>query len=377
MLSLRTTVVSSAALAMVFAASPAAAQEWTAGVKSGAGQALYTGKHEFDWRTTGPNSALYVNRSLGGRFSQQFEVGESRRVGVSTTGGDLTFSATYLDLLFLTRMEMGRILGARPYFLFGPSAVYGLDCNLKFVTSGLVSNIACDENTGTNRLDVGAAVAGGVSIPIGPTTVDIEARGSTTFRSVVVPLESKSSQSVAWTVLAGLSMPMSLSRTRRPAGVPASPPGLPLLEPLASAQITEAHPAAAPELSQAAGAGASSKRITLTAVDADARTLLVAIAREAGISLVVSNDVRRRVSVSFTDTPPEDALRAIIADAELTVIAPPTAATLPAVVYYQLPVNVNEAPAEAIAARFGVSAELARWVVENRVTRPASPVPPR
>lgn len=110
-------------------------------------------------------------------------------------------------------------------------------------------------------------------------------------------------------------------------------------------------------------------RVTLNAVDADARALLVAIAREAGISLVVSDDVRRRVSVSLTNADPQEALRAIIAQAGLSVVEPRLSG-LPPVVYYQLPLNVNQGSAEAIAARFGVSADLARWIVENRSTKP-------
>jgi methylglyoxal synthase len=36
-------------------------------------------------------------------------------------------------------------------------------------------------------------------------------------------------------------------------------------------------------------------------------------------------------------------------------------------VFYQIPVNINQASAEAIVARFGVTLEMARWIVENRV----------
>lgn len=114
-----------------------------------------------------------------------------------------------------------------------------------------------------------------------------------------------------------------------------------------------------------AGASGPGKRVTLNAVDADVRPLLVAIAREAGISLVVSDDVRRRVSVSLNNAEPEEALRAIIAQAGLSVVEPRSSG-LPPVVYYQLPVNVNQASADVIATRFGISAELARWIVESR-----------
>jgi type II secretory pathway component GspD/PulD (secretin) len=111
--------------------------------------------------------------------------------------------------------------------------------------------------------------------------------------------------------------------------------------------------------------------ITITAHDADARSLLIAIAREAGVNLVVSSDVRRRVSLSLTNAQPEAAIAAIIAQAGLSVErgAQPT----PAVVFYQLAVNVNEAPADVIAVRYGVSGELAAWVVETRHAKPIKP----
>jgi hypothetical protein len=142
-------------------------------------------------------------------------------------------------------------------------------------------------------------------------------------------------------------------------------PVLPPLGPIVGGVIAEA-PAGAAD----ATPGAAPKRISLTAVDADARSLLIAIAREAGMSLVVSNDVRQRVSVSFTDATADDAIRAIIAQAGLTVVDPPSTRALPTVIYYQLPLNVNDAAVEAISARFGVSAELARWLAENRGAAP-------
>lgn len=107
------------------------------------------------------------------------------------------------------------------------------------------------------------------------------------------------------------------------------------------------------------------ERISVRAIDADARALLVGIAREAGINLVVSSDVNRRVSLNLVDVPAIQAINEIAAAANLT-IATPEDRTLPPVVYYQLPVNINSASAETIALRFGVSLELARWIVEAR-----------
>jgi len=111
---------------------------------------------------------------------------------------------------------------------------------------------------------------------------------------------------------------------------------------------------------------AAQKRVTLTASNADARTLLLWLAQEAGVSLVVSPDVTARVSVSFNDVPAGEAMRAILAEAKLSVLASGLNTPWPPVVFFQMPMNINEASADAIVARFGVSLEMAKWLVESR-----------
>lgn len=110
----------------------------------------------------------------------------------------------------------------------------------------------------------------------------------------------------------------------------------------------------------------STKRITVTAANQDVRTLLLWLAEQANTSLVISPDVNARVTVSFRDVPVVDAMRAIMLEAGLSVLVGPMRAPWPPVVFYQLPVNVDTASAEAIAARFGVSLEMARFMVESR-----------
>ena len=110
----------------------------------------------------------------------------------------------------------------------------------------------------------------------------------------------------------------------------------------------------------------ATKPITLNASNANARTLLLEIAREAGVSLVVAPDVSARVSVNFVDVPAGEALRAIIAQAGLSILTGGIRSPWPPAVFYQLPVNIDQASAETIIARFGVSAELAKFLVETR-----------
>lgn len=114
----------------------------------------------------------------------------------------------------------------------------------------------------------------------------------------------------------------------------------------------------------------SQKRITLTANNAEARTLLLWLAQQAEASLVISPEVQSRVSVSFRDVPVVEAMRAIIAEAGLSVLVGPLRAPWPPVVFYQLPVNIETASAEVISARFGVSLELAKFIVESRPRSP-------
>lgn len=111
----------------------------------------------------------------------------------------------------------------------------------------------------------------------------------------------------------------------------------------------------------------ATKLVSLTASNAEARTLLLWLAQQAGVSLVVAPDVTARVSVSFTNVPAGEAMRAIMAEAGLSVVVSGLESPWPPVVFYQVPVNINQANAETIVARFGVTLEMAKWIVENRV----------
>jgi hypothetical protein len=110
----------------------------------------------------------------------------------------------------------------------------------------------------------------------------------------------------------------------------------------------------------------ATRRVSLTANNADARTLLLWLAQQAGVSLVVAPDVSARVSVNFNDVPAYEAMRAIIAETGLSLLTSGLRSPWPPVVFFHLPVNINEVNAEAIVARFGVSMEMAKWIVESR-----------
>lgn len=152
-------------------------------------------------------------------------------------------------------------------------------------------------------------------------------------------------------------------------GCAVAPPPVPAAEPLPPLPATRA---ALPETTPRRLSGdpldlfPPGPPVTLKAVDVDVRAILVALAENAGISLVLDPDVRGRVTVSFADIPARDALRAVADAARLSLDpGPPPPLTEP-VIFYALPVNVHRASAELIQERFGVGPEIARMVVEAR-----------
>lgn len=110
------------------------------------------------------------------------------------------------------------------------------------------------------------------------------------------------------------------------------------------------------------------QRVTLTATDADLRSVLPLLAEAAGVSLVVGPEVQGTVSVHFEDVPAIQAILETLRQAGLMIVVPLRPPTGPTV-FYTVPVNVNEAGVEQIQTHFGVSADLARFVVQARLPR--------
>lgn len=107
-------------------------------------------------------------------------------------------------------------------------------------------------------------------------------------------------------------------------------------------------------------------RITLTAINADVRELIPALAAAAGISLVMTPTVKGRVNVYLRDVSAIDALRAVINEAGLVVGEDEIPQPFSSAVFFQLPVNINTASATTIKARFGVTDSTANWIVRAR-----------
>lgn len=107
------------------------------------------------------------------------------------------------------------------------------------------------------------------------------------------------------------------------------------------------------------------ERVSLTAVDTDLRALLAALAEAAGVNLVVGPEVEGRVTVHLQDVRAREALRTVIRESGLMITEPLRAPWGP-VVFYTRPVNIDDADASTIQERFGVSAEVADFIVRAR-----------
>ena len=167
---------------------------------------------------------------------------------------------------------------------------------------------------------------------------------------------------IAACLLAGMAA-CAPARTTTPVELraPEALPALPV------PQITMQGPAARNVPADDPFAGISSlQTVTLRAQDVDVRALLMALAEAAGLSLVVDPGIEGRMTVHLMDVPAVDALREVLAAADLSVATPPPAAPWGPVVFYALPVDIDVASAELIQERFGVSEQVARWIVQSR-----------
>lgn len=104
--------------------------------------------------------------------------------------------------------------------------------------------------------------------------------------------------------------------------------------------------------------------VTLEAVNVEVRALLLALARDANLNLVIDPAVRGRITASFTDVPVREALRAVASVANVSLTGEPV--TADPVIFYALPIDIRHASADMIQNRYGVSAEVAGWIVENQ-----------
>ena len=108
------------------------------------------------------------------------------------------------------------------------------------------------------------------------------------------------------------------------------------------------------------------RRVSFAATNADVRRLIHLLAEAAGLSAVVSPDITGTVSVDFKNVTAREALQMLL---EQSGIASPVSTLRPPwppVVFYRIPVNIDQMSAAAIQTHFHVSREVAEMVVRLR-----------
>jgi hypothetical protein len=319
------------------------AQGWTAGFKAGLGQGAFTGRSAFAWSASGLNLTSFAQRPLTDRFSAQVELALTQALGQSAVGAStLSVTNNYLALPALLRADFtGRHVS--PFVVAGPKVTFHASCSMRFVAAGLVSSQGCVAASLFDRLDFGVDVGAGVRRTIGAATMSIEARFGVGARSVALPDGSGYGRRTGWSVQAGISRPVTKLQIPRYArddgGIARDDREVARDDNLPSGAIRM----------ELIGADAGdSSRVSLHAFDADVRTVLVTIALQTGVSLIVAEDVRGRVSVALPDTNAVAALRAVVARSGLTI----SASTVPT----STTTWIVEAPAMRAAQRLPGSA---------------------
>ena len=106
--------------------------------------------------------------------------------------------------------------------------------------------------------------------------------------------------------------------------------------------------------------------------EVDVREVLTFLGRQAGLQFIYSPDINKRVRLNLQDVPLSEAIQTVLTVAGLTLQPTSVAArrVSPAVVFYQLPANVDSLSADAIVKRFGVGRGIAELIVQSRRERP-------
>jgi hypothetical protein len=107
--------------------------------------------------------------------------------------------------------------------------------------------------------------------------------------------------------------------------------------------------------------------------EVDVRSVLDYIGSVGNFKLVYGADVNKKLRVRLIGVPVSVALEAVLSAAELTLEKAATSDVRPgasAVVFYQLPVNVDSLSVESIMKRFGVGRTVAELIVQSRTYRP-------
>lgn len=107
--------------------------------------------------------------------------------------------------------------------------------------------------------------------------------------------------------------------------------------------------------------------VTISATNVSVPALLVALGEAVGISLVLDPEIDGEITVAFQDVPAREALRTVLEQAGIFIATGPPEVPWAPVVFYAVPVDIDEASVATIQARFNVSREMAEFIVRSRV----------
>lgn len=108
------------------------------------------------------------------------------------------------------------------------------------------------------------------------------------------------------------------------------------------------------------------RRMSVHATDTDVRSLVMGIAAQGGLNVVVSPEVRSRISIWVDDVTPLDALTAVMTAAHLSLAPTKLSAPWGPAVFFQPAVNIDSMSVAQLQRRFDIMRETAEFIVQSR-----------
>jgi hypothetical protein len=168
-------------------------------------------------RRIGLQGGLWLNKPLSGSLSLQPELhfthkglgfsGSADEPGEGPTDFDLSLNLSYAELPVLLRADFGQADGGvRPFVLAGPVVSYQISCSIEASIATFSTSRDCNEDLDAdeqiNKLDVGAALGGGLAFRLSGREVTAGLRYTHGLRSLSRQGESATNQN--FSVLFGL-----------------------------------------------------------------------------------------------------------------------------------------------------------------------------
>jgi hypothetical protein len=118
----------------------------------------------------------------------------------------------YIEIPVLFVLPFGTGTGMAPHVYAGPAFAFEAGCSVGFSGGGIDASVDCDEGDDEfigerNKLDVGAMVGGGISVPMGPGAVLLEGRYNFGLMNLIKDSD-ETARNRSGAVLVGYSIPI-------------------------------------------------------------------------------------------------------------------------------------------------------------------------